>query len=172
MRREISIDTDDSSLDSNDTSDAAFDASCCADEEEDTASCVSSDCTDGSGQVAADTSSGGQSKAVDQVEIVSTERAILDSGSQNKEVEQEANATGSSAHNDSDKPGGNYDLHMAAVESHVTDVADNMDMVHVYPEYLLSGVGLNLLQLCMAMWSPDAGARPTCEDILHNLAAI
>lgn len=50
--------------------------------------------------------------------------------------------------------------------------ADDADMVHLYPEYLLSGTGLKLLELCMAMWARDPAARPSCEDILEQLAEL
>ena len=49
---------------------------------------------------------------------------------------------------------------------------DDTDMVSVYPEYLLHGEGLQLLQLCMAMWSPDPAARPTWGCILDRLNSI
>lgn len=49
---------------------------------------------------------------------------------------------------------------------------DDTDMVSVYPEYLLHGEGLQLLQLCMAMWSPDPAARPTWGCILDQLNSI
>ena len=51
-------------------------------------------------------------------------------------------------------------------------VAEDPDMVSVYPEYLLHGVGLQLLRLCMAMWSLDPEARPTWKDILEHLNGI
>lgn len=54
-------------------------------------------------------------------------------------------------------------------ESHAVDDAD---MVHLYPDYLLSGTGLKLLELCMAMWARDPGARPSCQDISQQLAAM
>ena len=50
--------------------------------------------------------------------------------------------------------------------------SDDTDMVSVYPEYLLHGEGLQLLQLCMAMWSPDPAARPTWRCILDTLNSI
>lgn len=69
-----------------------------------------------------------------------------------------------------DQAGGNVsELNVAAGG---TRVDDDGDMVHVYPQYLLSGDGLKLLQLCMAMWSRDPGARPSCEAILEQLATI
>lgn len=49
---------------------------------------------------------------------------------------------------------------------------DDTDMVSVYPEYLLHGEGLQLLQLCMTMWSPDPAARPTWGRILDRLNSI
>lgn len=58
----------------------------------------------------------------------------------------------------------------AVDESHP---AEEVDMVHVYPEYLLSSTtGLKLLQLCQAMWARDPEARPSCEDILMQLAEL
>ncbi len=51
-------------------------------------------------------------------------------------------------------------------------VAEDPDMVSVYPEYLLHGVGLQLLRLCMAMWSSDPDARPTWKDVLEQLSGI
>ncbi len=51
-------------------------------------------------------------------------------------------------------------------------VAEDPDMVSVYPEYLLHGVGLQLLRLCMAMWSSEPEARPTWKDILEQLNGI
>ena len=48
-------------------------------------------------------------------------------------------------------------------------LAEDPEMVSVYPEYLLHGVGLQLLRLCMAMWSLDPEARPTWKDILEQL---
>ena len=51
-------------------------------------------------------------------------------------------------------------------------VAEDPDMVSVYPEYLLHGVGLQLLRLCMAMWSLDPEARPTWKDIVDQLNGI
>ena len=53
-----------------------------------------------------------------------------------------------------------------------SNLVDDVDMVHLYPEYLLHGVGLKLLQLCMAMWARDPRARPSCEDILEQLAVL
>ena len=51
--------------------------------------------------------------------------------------------------------------------------AEDVDMVHLYPEYLLSSTkGLKLLQLCQAMWARDPEARPSCEDILMQLAEL
>ena len=50
--------------------------------------------------------------------------------------------------------------------------ADDADMVHLYPDYLLSSTGLKLLQLCMAMWARDPEARPSCQNILQQLAAL
>ncbi|DBA79548.1 TPA: hypothetical protein ACH3X1_008249 [Trebouxia sp. C0004] len=50
--------------------------------------------------------------------------------------------------------------------------AEDPDMVSVYPEYLLHGVGLQLLRLCMAMWSLDPQARPTWKDVLEQLNGI
>lgn len=54
-------------------------------------------------------------------------------------------------------------------ESHAVDDAD---MIHLYPDYLLNGTGLKLLELCMAMWARDPGARPSCQDISQQLAAL
>ncbi len=51
-------------------------------------------------------------------------------------------------------------------------VAEDPEMVSVYPEYLLHGVGLQLLRLCMAMWSLDPDARPTWKDVLEQLDGI
>ena len=51
-----------------------------------------------------------------------------------------------------------------------SDNADEANMVHMYPEYLLSGIGAKLLRLCMVKWSPVPGARPTCEEVLAQLA--
>lgn len=50
--------------------------------------------------------------------------------------------------------------------------AEDADMVHVYPEYLLSSTGLKLLELCQAMWAREPEARPSCEDILAQLAEL
>lgn len=50
--------------------------------------------------------------------------------------------------------------------------ADDADMVYLYPEYLLSGTGLMLLELCVAMWARDPEARPSCQDILEQLAVL
>lgn len=55
-----------------------------------------------------------------------------------------------------------------AEESHAVDA----DMVHLYPDYLLTSTGLKLLELCMAMWARDPGARPSCQDISQQLAAL
>ena len=69
-----------------------------------------------------------------------------------------------------DSPGARCSSTDQAVdESHP---ADDADMVHLYPEYLLSGIGLKLLELCMAMWARDPRARPSCQDILQQLAAL
>lgn len=57
----------------------------------------------------------------------------------------------------------------AVDESHP---AEDVEMVHLYPEYLLSGTGLKLLELCQAMWARDPEARPSCEDILKQLAEL
>ena len=51
-------------------------------------------------------------------------------------------------------------------------VAEDLDMMSVYPEYLLHGVGLQLLRLCMAMWSLDPQARPAWKDILEQLNGV
>lgn len=51
-------------------------------------------------------------------------------------------------------------------------VAEDPDMVSMYPEYLLHGAGLQLLRLCMAMWSLDPEARPTWKDVLEQLDGI
>lgn len=79
-----------------------------------------------------------------------------------------ANDTGISADKD-----GNQDAlcstNQALEEAHP---ADDADMVHVYPEYLLSGTGLKLLELCMAMWARDPRARPSCGDIVERLAEL
>ena len=51
-------------------------------------------------------------------------------------------------------------------------IAEDPDMVSVYPEYLLHGVGLQLLRLCMAMWSLDPKARPTWKEVLEQVSGI
>lgn len=62
------------------------------------------------------------------------------------------------------------DLDVPIGGTEIVDVDD--DMVYVYPQYLLQGSGLQLLKLCMAMWSADPGDRPTCEAILEELATL
>ena len=46
---------------------------------------------------------------------------------------------------------------------------EDIEMVYAYPECLLQGPGLQLLQLCMAMWSTKPEARPSWEAVLDWL---
>lgn len=52
------------------------------------------------------------------------------------------------------------------------EIGEGVEMVPIYPEYLLHGAGLKLLELCLAMWSADPKARPTWEGVLDRLASI
>lgn len=155
IRQEVSIDSDDSSaelsMESSCMSSAASLAPAVDEEEENLAGPVST---------------ASQQKQPDAA--VAVDQSAINFGSQNKEQMLQAVLIGSADANGSDKFGHNH-------SSTVADEAENMndvDMVHLYPEYLLSGVGLELLQLCMAMWSADPGARPSCEDIQERLATI
>lgn len=51
-------------------------------------------------------------------------------------------------------------------------LAEVVEMVNIYPDYLLHGAGLQLLKLCMAMWSAEPEARPSLENVVEELAAI